>query len=333
MRNANKNVTKKSTKLADKEGANTMSEDSKAARELEDAATSARDTELALDTIEVDEDFNARKSYDPVKVDNLATDIRKRGLITPLTVARAGKGYRLISGFTRYRALKQLEKTMRKEGAKQPAMWPVRVLKLDNEVDAYIANSIENIMRSDLTTYEVADRAVLLEEKFQLKAGKIASEFGYDRKYVNNLMRCYRQLHPDILEAWSNPNHPSHEACTWSWLSSIAAKDAEAQLKLWHQRIGLEDEDEDDADEGGKGKSKGKKEDAGKVIRKPTVTKLQEAIAHVEASEESDDYKAGAVAALLFAMGSKPTIPRVYNPKKPTLTDEPTEDEAPRAEA
>src|SRR6478672_3296438 len=52
----------------------------------------------ALDAPQLD----ARLQRDPAKVEELAHDIARRGIILPLAVVRVGERYEIIDGLTRY---------------------------------------------------------------------------------------------------------------------------------------------------------------------------------------------------------------------------------------
>lgn len=326
---------------------------------------------VALDDVEVDETFNVRQTYtetvaadsndpdgdstDPkveVKkparrtlseeesIAKLAASIRLNGQLTPVVVVRAkaaGK-YKLVAGFRRMKALRLIEKEARKEGGKtvDPVMVRAQLKEGMSEEDAHYLNVSENIERAELTPFDIAVKARFMRDTFGAKGATIAERFGLtDRNYVNNLMRALDKLHPDIAAEWK----AGHPAATHNFLFSLLTKEQDAQWEKWQYRIGAlsddeEESDDDDSDGDDKGSDKGGDETESATTRRPAVSTLEAAIEAIKANDEkSDDYKAGAVAALKFAAGLAPRIPGVYDPKKAQAQKGGKKDKGKRAEA
>ena len=307
---------------------------------------------VALDDVEVDETFNVRQTYtetvaadsndpdgdstDPrveVKkparrtlsedesIAKLAASIRLNGQLTPVVVVRAkaaGK-YKLVAGFRRMKALRLIEKEARKEGGKSvdPVMVRAQLKEGMSEEDAHYLNVSENIERAELTPYDIAVKARFMRDTFSAKGATIAERFGLtDRNYVNNLMRALDKLHPDIAAEWK----AGHPVATHNFLFSLLTKEHDVQWEKWQIRIGAlsDDDDADDSDDSDDSSDdKGGEESESTTTRRPAVSTLEAAIEAVKSNDEkTDDYKAGAVAALKFAAGLAPRIPGVYDPKK-----------------
>jgi len=266
---------------------------------------------VTLDQIVADDDFNVRRTTDESLYAKLKEDIKANGVHTPLVVSRLPDGrYNLIAGFTRLRALTELEKEARKEGGKSvpPVTVKVTVKEYDDEVAAHFDNVRDNMLRGDLKPYDIAVKAHMLRDKYEQKGPTIARGLGLDRDYCNNLMRCLDKLHPDIIEAWSKYD----ENATVSFLTSILTKEHDEQWERWLKKTGQWVEPGEEENEPGAGGDK----PASDKPKRPAVTVLESAIDAVKASEKPDDWKAGAIAALKFAAGATARIPGVYDPKK-----------------
>ena len=126
----------------------------------------------ALDRPELD----ARIARDPDKLEELARDIAKRGVILPLAVVRTGERYEIVDGFTRYLA------ATRAGLATVPCMiYPSKDVALEGVKFA------ANLYRLDMTP---AEEAVFFNE---LLIGECANDFeklcsvlGKGEAYVDN---------------------------------------------------------------------------------------------------------------------------------------------------
>lgn len=267
---------------------------------------------LTLSEIEVDESFNARKSYDEEKVAAMIDSIKVGGLKNPLQVMSTGKGgYSLVAGFTRMRALTQIEKENRKAGVKEPLRVACKLNTYTNEVDAHFDNLEENTLRENLSTYEIAEKCSYIMETFGESGASVARRIGVGKNQVNNYVRSFREADPRLLELWKD------NKVTSDWLVRVVSKPHDEQWAKWEESIGIKadadaDDDDDDGEDSGEGGRSGEK-----VARRPGAAVLNSAIDAVTKSDKSDDWKAGAKAALKFATGAAPKIPGVYDPKKP----------------
>lgn len=300
-----------------------MGDEQKALETLEAVNTNPTMLSLQLDQIEIDEDFNARKVIDADIIAEMVKSIRERGLINPLVVSAGEKGkYKLVSGFTRYSALKIIDKESRKVlGKDNPVLVACRLMAFSQDIDSHVTNLVENILRKDLTTYEIAAKLKFLSDNFGHTGAQLArlmtvgdKSVGGGKNNVNNLLRAVTNLHPTILEAWRE----GHNAATTARLFKLAAKDTEEQLLAWNEIVNPappEEDAEEDAEEDDKpAKKKGKKELT--TASRPRTPVLEAAIDAIRASDATDEAKKLGVAALKFAAGLAPRIPGIYNPNE-----------------
>lgn len=273
---------------------------------------------LALHEINADESFNARLEYNAERLEELTADIRKNGMYNPLIVrknAKTGK-YDLISGFTRLKALHAIEKEAKaksKEDGKTHVPVTAFVQIADaaemDDTTAMLTNLKENMLRQNLTPYEVAKKAHFISRKSDMTAAQIGNQLGKGAGHISNLIRIIEKVHPDIQEEWRK-GHPS---ATTDYLLKLATKDKDEQWAAWEAKTGAAEEEGDEDAEEGEGEGDGEEV---RKPKKPSLKKLEAAIDAVNATKgKSDDWKAGAVAALRFAAAQRPTIPGVYNPK------------------
>lgn len=99
--------------------------------------------QIRIDAIQADPN-NARKTFDPAGLQELADSIREQGLIQPVSVRVTDNGtFQLIAGERRLRACQILElETI-----------PAIVLEMDDK-QATLAGLIENLQRTDLDPFE-----------------------------------------------------------------------------------------------------------------------------------------------------------------------------------
>ncbi|MEE8399005.1 MAG: ParB/RepB/Spo0J family partition protein [Desulfobacterales bacterium] len=96
--------------------------------------------------------FQQRTNFDPEKLKELARSITREGLIFPILVRPLGKGYELIAGERRFRAIRDYTTGMTIEA---------RILEAD-DIAAQRLSATENIQREDLTVFETIEATVRL---------------------------------------------------------------------------------------------------------------------------------------------------------------------------
>lgn len=111
------------------------------------------------------------------QIRELAQSIESAGLMQPLVVRVKGKGYELIAGERRLRALALLKR----------AEAPVVVHEVDDQIAAEWA-LIENLQREDLNPMERATAMQRLVMEFKLTHEELADRLGLKRVSVTNIL-------------------------------------------------------------------------------------------------------------------------------------------------
>jgi ParB family transcriptional regulator, chromosome partitioning protein len=137
--------------------------------------------------LEVDLDLLTPSSYQPrgrvdeEKLQDLARSIQAHGIIQPIVVRRAERGYTIIAGERRWRAAQIAGLTK----------VPVIVKELADGHMLQVA-LIENIQREDLNPIEEAQAYCRLIEEFSLRQEDVAAAVGKDRSSIANYLRLLR---------------------------------------------------------------------------------------------------------------------------------------------
>ena len=126
-------------------------------------------------------EFQPRKYFSENAIESLAESIKQNGLISPLTVRKAKKGYMLVAGERRLRALKLL--------GRQYA--PCIVLDIEDKASATLA-IIENLQREDLNPFEQAEAIYTLISKWGLTQSEAAEKLSLSQSAVANKLRLLR---------------------------------------------------------------------------------------------------------------------------------------------
>ena len=142
-------------------------------------ATSVRTGLTTVDISEIKPNrFQPRTAFKAEKLDELVASIREKGIVQPVLVRKAEKGYELIAGERRFRAAQRLNLQ------KMPV-----IIKEVDDVNAMELALIENIQREDLNPIEEAKAYKRLSSEFGFTQEKIAQSVGRDRTSVTNIMR------------------------------------------------------------------------------------------------------------------------------------------------
>jgi len=123
--------------------------------------------------------FQPRGRMDEEALEELASSIRKQGVLQPVVVRKLDSGdYEIIAGERRWRAaqLAGLERV------------PVVVRDLSDE-DAMVIGLIENLQREDLNPVEEARGMQRLIDEFSMTHQQVADSVGRSRVAVSNLLR------------------------------------------------------------------------------------------------------------------------------------------------
>lgn len=133
--------------------------------------------------------FQPRRHFDEASIEQLASSIRRSGLMQPIIVRPAsGGGYELVAGERRWRAASRAGLHV----------VPALVRELDDE-EAAEWGLVENIQREDLNPIERAHALRALAERFALGHGELGERIGLDRSTVSNLIRL-TELEQEIQE-------------------------------------------------------------------------------------------------------------------------------------
>jgi ParB/RepB/Spo0J family partition protein len=254
---------------------------------------------IPLNEIIVDEKFNVRQNYEDIE--ELADSIKGIGLQEPLVVRKTKKGFELVCGFRRNKALHHLHD---EKNAGIPVDCTVK--EYESEAQALVSNLAENTGKRDLRTYDKAKRFYELEEKHGMSRKKIAQFAAVSQAYVSQLVTCYKDLAPEVIEAWGGSETVAHEIPI-DRLKEWKKEEHETQVKLLEDYLGG-DEGVDDPDAPEDEKENTKK--GGKLPTKGDWKKELDKLATMkkEGGDEFTERHDGMIAALKWVSGKLKTL-------------------------
>jgi len=153
---------------------------------LEVEATGLRT--LAVDELRPNR-FQPRAYFDEDGLEELAESIRSQGIVQPLVVTPADKGFLIIAGERRWRAAQRA-------GLNEV---PVVVREIDGDQHLLELALVENLQRADLNAVEEAEAYQSLGQGFGLSHEQIGQRVGKSRSAVTNALRLLK-LPPEILD-------------------------------------------------------------------------------------------------------------------------------------
>jgi ParB family chromosome partitioning protein len=122
--------------------------------------------------------YQPRRVFDEEKLQELADSIREHGIIQPIVVRAAVRGYEIVAGERRWRA------------AKAAGLTQVPVVLRDfSDLQMNEIALIENLQREDLNPIEIAEAYSTLMEKFDMTQDDLAKKVGQSRSHVANTLR------------------------------------------------------------------------------------------------------------------------------------------------
>ncbi|MCI6610096.1 MAG: ParB/RepB/Spo0J family partition protein [Ezakiella sp.] len=127
-----------------------------------------------------------RVDFDEDLIEELASSIKKHGLLEPILVTKHGNKYMIVAGERRYRAF--LKNGEEKIPAIVKNFKPEEIKKL---------SLIENIQRENLNPIEEAMSYKELMDELDMTQQEFAKEIGKSRSHVANSVRLLT-LHPDV---------------------------------------------------------------------------------------------------------------------------------------
>ena len=136
--------------------------------------------EISLEEIKKNP-YQPRTYFNEEKLNELKESIEKNGLLQPIIVKKAVKGYYIIAGERRYRAFELL-------GKKQiPA-----IIKEMTDEEMMIFAVLENLQREDLSALEESESYKNLMDKMSLTQEELAKKLGKSRPYIANSLRLLK---------------------------------------------------------------------------------------------------------------------------------------------
>ena len=136
--------------------------------------------EIALDEIKKNP-YQPRTYFNEEKLNELKESIEINGLLQPIIVKKAVKGYYIIAGERRYRAFELLD---RKE---IPA-----IIKEMTDEEMMVFAVLENLQREDLSALEESESYRNLMDKMSLTQEELAKKLGKSRPYIANSLRLLK---------------------------------------------------------------------------------------------------------------------------------------------
>lgn len=144
---------------------------------LADQPNTAGVSEISINLIDVNP-HQPRTDFDEAALQDLASSIKKHGVLQPLVVSPSGDHYELIAGERRLRASKIAGLTT------VPVI--VRDVKEHEKLEMAI---IENVQRADLNPIEEALSYRKLMEEFNYTQDQVAESLGKSRSLIANKVR------------------------------------------------------------------------------------------------------------------------------------------------
>jgi len=144
------------------------------------AAPAERGLDVDIDLLRPNR-FQPRTVMDDARIEELSRSIKSQGVIQPIVVRKAEKGYEIIAGERRWRA------------SQMAGLLKVPVVVRDIPDDRLLAVAlIENVQREDLNPIEEAMAYRRLTDEHNMTQDEIADAVGKDRSTVSNMMRLLK---------------------------------------------------------------------------------------------------------------------------------------------
>jgi ParB family chromosome partitioning protein len=159
--------------------------------------------------------YQPRTIFNEERIDELCQTIRVHGIIQPIVVRRKHRGYELIAGERRLRAVKKLGL------ATIPA-----VIRDMSDSQAASASLIENLQREGLTAIEEAHAYQKLLELYHLTQESLAQRLGKGQSTIANKLRLL-QLPQAVQDALLKRDLTERHA-----RALLTLKDEELQLQV-----------------------------------------------------------------------------------------------------
>ena len=131
-------------------------------------------------------------------IEELASSIRRHGLLQPIVVSRLGDGYELVAGHRRVLAARAAGKTT------------IPAVIREDVSDRLELALVENLQRADLNAIETARAYKLLMETYDLTQEQLGERVGKSRSHVANMLRALsapQALQDAVLEGKISEGH------------------------------------------------------------------------------------------------------------------------------
>ncbi len=122
--------------------------------------------------------YQSRTQFDQEKLKELASSIKREGVVQPIIVSPSGDNYQLVAGERRWWAAKMAELK------EIPAL-----VRRVTDREMFEISLIENIQREDLNPIEEAQAFQRLMKEFNLSQQELADHLGKTRSTVANILR------------------------------------------------------------------------------------------------------------------------------------------------
>ncbi|TFB21110.1 ParB/RepB/Spo0J family partition protein [Filobacillus milosensis] len=122
--------------------------------------------------------YQPRKNFEADAIEELKDSIMQYGILQPIIVRKAIKGFEIVVGERRYRASK--------EGGLKTIPAVVRELTDEQMMELAL---LENLQREDLSPMEEAEAYERLIHELNIKQDELAKRLGKSRPHIANMMR------------------------------------------------------------------------------------------------------------------------------------------------
>jgi ParB family chromosome partitioning protein len=119
-----------------------------------------------------------RTHFEQTGIDELASSIRRHGVLQPIVVSRKGDGYELVAGHRRVLAARAAGRTT------------IPAVVREDVSDRLELALVENLQRADLNAIETGRAYKLLMETYDLTQEQLAERIGKSRSQVANMLRA-----------------------------------------------------------------------------------------------------------------------------------------------
>ncbi len=139
-----------------------------------------------------------RTQFDREGIEELASSIRRHGVLQPIVVSRKGDGYELVAGHRRVLAARAAGKTT------------IPAVVREDVSDRLELALVENLQRTDLNAIETARAYKLLMETYDLTQEQLGERVGKSRSHVANMLRALtapQALQDAVLEGKISEGH------------------------------------------------------------------------------------------------------------------------------